>query len=576
MLTPRRQDAKKAQEQEKDWKNAFLGVLASWREALLILGLLVVLPAFAAEPAAEHLSHGRFDDVTVYQPAGTATSFALFVSGDGGLDANTSRMAQALTDKGAMVAAFDWPRFAAMLNQQKSDCEYTAGDLENLSHFVQAYYKLPVYLPPVLVGYSSGAGFAYANLAQAPADVFGAGLLLGFSPQLKLRKPLCPGTSYKAAQDAGGARIAPSKTLPTPITLLQAADDHDASAAPAREFAAQLGKAEVTELAGVGHGFAVDGTMRPQYLAAYDKLAEPLKPAMPAAPADLNGLPVIEVPPKAGVPEAAVYAILFSGDGGWAGLDQEVAGALTAHGIPVIGLDSLRYFWTARTPASAAADMDRIIRYYSAHLHKQKVLLIGYSQGADVMPFIINRLPAQTRAEVALGAVMGLSEHALFEFHMGNWINANQDQGLPTAPEMEKPSDIPMLCIYGTGETDTLCPKLDPKKVQVVQLPGGHHFGGDYERLAREILNAAKMPEVAANGGAAISSAGGQTSAETEAPSGASNEIGFDMLTFHVLLTPLLSLIAGLLILMVPRLLNYIVAIYLIAVGVVGLLQHYH
>lgn len=38
-----------------------------------------------------------------------------------------------------------------------------------------------------------------------------------------------------------------------------------------------------------------------------------------------------------------------------------------------------------------------------------------------------------------------------------------------------------------------------------------------------------------------------------------------------IALTPLLSLIAGILVLMMPRLLNYIVAIYLIVIGVVGL-----
>ncbi len=38
-----------------------------------------------------------------------------------------------------------------------------------------------------------------------------------------------------------------------------------------------------------------------------------------------------------------------------------------------------------------------------------------------------------------------------------------------------------------------------------------------------------------------------------------------------IALTPLISLIAGILILLMPRLLNYIVAIYLIIVGVVGL-----
>jgi hypothetical protein len=38
-----------------------------------------------------------------------------------------------------------------------------------------------------------------------------------------------------------------------------------------------------------------------------------------------------------------------------------------------------------------------------------------------------------------------------------------------------------------------------------------------------------------------------------------------------IALTPLISLIAGILILLMPRLLNYIVAIYLIVVGLVGL-----
>ena len=41
-------------------------------------------------------------------------------------------------------------------------------------------------------------------------------------------------------------------------------------------------------------------------------------------------------------------------------------------------------------------------------------------------------------------------------------------------------------------------------------------------------------------------------------------------------ITPLISLIAGILILIVPRLLNFIVALYLIVVGVIGLNEIYH
>jgi hypothetical protein len=43
----------------------------------------------------------------------------------------------------------------------------------------------------------------------------------------------------------------------------------------------------------------------------------------------------------------------------------------------------------------------------------------------------------------------------------------------------------------------------------------------------------------------------------------------------NVMLQPLVALIAGVLILLVPRLLNYIVALYLIIVGIVGLLPQF-
>lgn len=44
-------------------------------------------------------------------------------------------------------------------------------------------------------------------------------------------------------------------------------------------------------------------------------------------------------------------------------------------------------------------------------------------------------------------------------------------------------------------------------------------------------------------------------------------------MTVHLELVPIISLIAGILILIQPRLLNYIVAAYLIFVGIVGILN---
>lgn len=45
------------------------------------------------------------------------------------------------------------------------------------------------------------------------------------------------------------------------------------------------------------------------------------------------------------------------------------------------------------------------------------------------------------------------------------------------------------LCVYGADETESLCAKPAAKSLQVVKLSGGHHFDGDYTKLASLLLS---------------------------------------------------------------------------------------
>jgi type IV secretory pathway VirJ component len=465
-----------------------------------------------------HLSHGRFRDFIVYRPDGPPSSFALLIWDDAGRNV-ADATARQLVQQGAMVASIDWTAFKANLETDGDQCVSPDGDLENLSHFVQAYFHTTTYMSPILVGMLRGAAMSYAMLAQAPRNTFVAALTLGFCPSLDLDKPLCKGSAFDSIRGsrAHGVDFLPSKSLGNPWLDLQSQDDQGCPAGAAGSFIAQVRGAAMVTLPNAGREFASLPGWVPQFTAGYKTLAAQ-NPTLRAAPppAGLRDLPIVEVaaqaiaatpnaprgapPPGAPAPGAAppdarapsdVFAIIMSGDGGWAGLDQDVAAALSARGIPVVGLDSLRYYWEARTPDGLAADTDRMIRYYLAHFGKQRVLLIGYSQGADVLPFAVNRLPAATHARVALTAVMGMSEHALFEFHLSSWIS-DSNSGPATLPEINRITGMPVLCIYGADESDSLCPKLDPKKFNLVKLKGGHHFDGDYAGLARQILAAAK------------------------------------------------------------------------------------
>jgi type IV secretory pathway VirJ component len=461
-------------------------------------------PAPAQAPVSGNpvnLSHGRFRNFAVYQPNGPPTSFALLLSGDEGWDATADTVARQLTSQGAMVAAIDWLKLKGNLDADDDQCAFPDGDLENLSHFVQAYFHAPAYLSPVLVGIGSGAAMSYAMLAQAPRNTFAAAATLGFCPSLELEKPLCRGSGLEFTKriHGRGVDLLPITALGNPWLNIQRGNDRGCPPAAAQNFIAKVHGAANVILPDVGHDFAPPSGWIRQFTAGYIKLAaqNPARAAPP--PASLSDLPVVEVaaqpvpssdPAPIDAAPTDVFAIIMSGDGGWAGLDQDVAAALSAKGIPVVGLDSLRYYWTARTPDGLAADTDRLIRYYLAHFGKQRVLLIGYSQGADVLPFAVNRLPAATRSKVALTAVMGMSEHALFEFHLSSWIS-DSDSGPATLPEINRVSGMPVLCIYGADETDSLCPRLDPKKFTIVKLKGGHHFDGDYGNLAHQILTAA-------------------------------------------------------------------------------------
>jgi type IV secretory pathway VirJ component len=451
------------------------------------LAWILALLACAPVAAQEKISHGRFRDVAIYRPAGEVRQFVLFLSGDGGWSPEVSDIARKLSERGAMVAGIDSPKLFAALEADGGNCVFPDGDLENLSHFIQGYARLPTYHTPLLVGYSSGASMVYAMIAQAPSGTFMGALSLGFCADLDLAKPLCrgEGVHFKKRKDGQGVDLLPAKNLPVDWVAFHGARDQVCPTAAARVFTTQIPRAQFVELPKLAHAFPASGAWLPRFLEAYDGIAARAASSLPPPPSSLADLPLVEVRAKQ---PASTFAVLLSGDGGWAGLDKNVAAALAARGVDVVGVDSLRYFWSRRTPQGLADDLDRILRYYAAQWKKSGAILVGYSQGADVLPFAINRLPAASRALVRYGVLMGLSQEASFEFHVGNWLGNDDDDALPIRPEASKLDPRRTLCIYGADEVDSLCPQLAPASVVALKMPGGHHFDDAYDELASTIL----------------------------------------------------------------------------------------
>lgn len=187
-------------------------------------------------------------------------------------------------------------------------------------------------------------------------------------------------------------------------------------------------------------------------------------------------LPHNSVPSVGGAPKALV--ILLSGMGGWIRFDQKLAEHLASARLDVIGIDCLRYFYQKKkTPAKLAQDLSNVIELWqSEHTNNSEIILVGYSKGADVLPFAVNLLPKNLREQIQLIALLGIGRLATFRIQLSDLLGRGRNSLFPVqvTPEIRKMESIPSLCIYGDKDRVSLCRNLKRiSSMEVKEIAGG-------------------------------------------------------------------------------------------------------
>jgi type IV secretory pathway VirJ component len=384
---------------------------------------------------------GRYGDVTVTQPSGPLRGFVVLYSQASGWNAADQQTADALAKAGALTVGVDTARYAARLSGNKESCHQLVGDAEALSHQLERQSHSSHYFAPIVAGTGQGATLAMHVLEQAPSNTIAGAVSVDAEHALDTRFQPCP---------------------PDPTVIRDKVPGF-------------------VETASTGNGD------RARLVA----LLTPHLQAVSTSDDDVSDLPLIELP--AAHPNG-LMAIVISGDGGWRDLDKTIAQALQKDGVSVVGWDSLRYFWSEKPPAQTSRDLARVMQTYGARWHAEHIALIGYSFGADVMPFAYNRLPQAQRSQVSLIALLGFAPDADFQIRVGGWLGMPaSDKALKVQPELKKVPPAIVQCFYGAQEEDTLCPALDKTGIAVIRTGGDHHFGGDYNAIERRILGAFKQ-----------------------------------------------------------------------------------
>jgi len=332
---------------------------------------------------------------------------------------------------------------------------------------LQRKYGNTSYVTPIVAGTGEGGTLAEAILAKAPPATIAAAVSIDLVPFVHAGEAPCLWSRPEA-----GIRH-PAATKRSGAWLVGFTSDSDIQS-----------RRQIEEMKGSGAPTKIISLA--ETLSAPEAMASLVQSVLTTDTSNSLDLPLVELPAS---PAGPLLAVFLSGDGGWASLDWTMGKKLQSLGVSVIGWDSLRYFWNRKSPEQTARDLDTVIKVYSARYKASKVALIGYSFGADVLPFAYNRLSPETKSRVVQLSLLSPTKAADFEISVGGWFGRGPSKvALPTEPALASIRPAMIQCFYGRNDRKSLCPLLpSTSEAVVVRTDGGHHFDGDYDSLARQI-----------------------------------------------------------------------------------------
>ena len=181
----------------------------------------------------------------------------------------------------------------------------------------------------------------------------------------------------------------------------------------------------------------------------------------------------------------------ISGDGGFNKFSTSFMTTLNKEGYAIMGLDAKDYFWSKKKPQEAATAIEEAIAQTNKEWKKKGIVLIGYSFGADVSPFMLTHFSPTLSNSINHLILLSPSPKTDFEIHMLQMLGWGKNEGESVPAEINKVPK-PVTIIVGDDENEFPFDQLTIKNKQVIKMPGGHHYDGNVQALSKQVIQQMK------------------------------------------------------------------------------------
>ena len=164
---------------------------------------------------------------------------------------------------------------------------------------------------------------------------------------------------------------------------------------------------------------------------------------------------------------------------------QSITHYLNLKNVPVFAIDTKKYLWSEKKPAQIGYDLEVTIDRCNSKWGQKKVVFIGYSMGAEVLPFAINCMKDNYLSGLTDMILIGPCQKATFKIKLTDYI-FEVNKGSDIYPELLK-LKIEKGYVICDDNKFSICHQNLDGVIDHQLLGGGHHFGGDYLTLTKLI-----------------------------------------------------------------------------------------